>query len=204
MRAFQGERLMREHEAEFRLSNDTTDLPEETGASTGDLRANDPSSAGYTSQDRLFRSHFQRVNRLADRSFDQVRAAYQLGFAAGAESRGGHEFHELETDLQNGWLNVRTSAGDWASVRDLAEEGFELGRSQGRVRDMPPSGTSRSHVRPSFSDPVADDADPTAPQSPEQTLAYQHEDNRGPEWDPKERGNSGMDAPADKQEPGPR
>lgn len=195
---------MREHEPDFRLSNDTTDLDQETGASTGDLRENDPADAGFTSRDRLFRSHFQRVNRLADRSYDQVRMAYEIGFAAGAESRGSRDFQELETDLQNGWLNVRTGAGDWASVRDMAREGFELGRSQGRVHDMPASGTTRSHIRPSFADPVPDDEDPTAPDSPEQTLAYQHEDNRGPEWEPRDRGNSGMDADADKQEPGPR
>lgn len=195
---------MREHEPEFRLANDTTDLPQETGASTGDLRENDPANAGYTAQDRLFRSHFQRVNRVADRSYEQVRAAYELGFAAGAESRGGREFQELETDLRNGWLNVRTSAGDWATVRDMAHEGFQLGRSQGRVADMPPSGTTRSHVRPSFADPVADDGDPTSPESPEQTRTYQHENHRGPEWESRDRGNSGMDADADKQEPGPR
>jgi hypothetical protein len=195
---------MREYEADFRLGNDTTDLSQETGASTGDLRANDPADAGYTSEDRLFRSHFQRVNTLADRSFDQVRAAYELGYAAGAASRDEHQFTELEKELQNGWLNVRTAAGDWASVRDLAHEGFDLGRSQGRVRAMPPSGTTRSQARPSFSDPVADDQDPTAPESPEQTLAFQHEDNRGPEWTARERGNSGMDADADKREPGPR
>jgi len=195
---------MREHEADFRLGNDPTDLPQETGASTGDLRANDPQSAGFTAQDRLFRSHFQRVNTLADRSFDQVRGAYQLGYAAGAESRGGHQFQELEKDIENGWLNVRTGAGDWASVRDLAREGFDLGRSQGRVLEMPPSGTTRSQSRPSFSDPVADDLDPTAPGSPEQTRDFQHEDNRGPEWTAKDHGNSGLDADADKREPGPR
>jgi len=193
---------MREQEADFRLGNDTTGLEPETGASTGDLRENDPASAGYTPEDRLFRSHFQRVNTLADRSYDQVRAAYELGYTAGAS--GERQFQEIEKDLQYGWLNVRTSSGDWASVRDLAQEGFQLAQAQGRVRNMPPSGTTRSHVRPSFSDPVPGDLDPTSPASPEQTLEFQNVDNRGPEWKPIDRGNSGLDADADKAEPGPR
>ena len=135
----------------------------ETGASTGDARENDAHSAGFTTEgDRLFRSHFQHVNRLADRSYEQLRPAYQLGYsAAAAPAANAGSFEEIETDLENGWLNVRTAHGDWASVRDSARETFDRARSLGRVHDMPPVGTTPSHDRQSFSDPLTRDADQT-------------------------------------------
>jgi hypothetical protein len=139
-------------------------FPQETGASTGDARENDPHSAGFTPEDdELFRSHFQHVNRLADRAYEQVRPAYRLGYFA-AEDAGNdpRSFEEIEHDLENGWLNVRLAHGDWASVREFVRAGFDRAR-QGRVRDMPHAGTTPSHDRASFSDPIADPADPTAP-----------------------------------------
>ena len=150
----------------------------ETGASTGDARENDPRSAGFTeADDRLFRSHFQHVNRLADRSYEQVRPAYQLGYSAALRD-DALTFDEIETDLANGWLNVRTAHGDWATIRELARVGFERGRGFGRVDGMPPVGTTPSHTRESFSDPLAANTDPTAPGSPEQTLEFQRPDSR--------------------------
>jgi hypothetical protein len=139
----------------------------ETGASTGDARENDPRSAGFTdANDRLFRSHFQHVNRLADRSYAQVRPAYQLGYSAALRADTA-AFEEIETDLENGWLNVRTAHGDWAMVRELARAGFEHARGFGRVVDMPPVGTTPSHSRESFSDPVLGSGDSISPASPD-------------------------------------
>lgn len=48
---------------------------------------------------------------------------------------------------------------------------------QGRVTERPRAGTTPSHDRESFSDPIASNIDPTAPDSPEQTLAYQRENS---------------------------
>lgn len=130
----------------------------ETGASTGDARENDPHSAGFTvADDRLFRSHFQHVNRLADRSYEHVRPAYQLGYSA-ALREDAATFEEIEKDLENGWLNVRMAHGDWATVRELVRVGFEHARGFGQVDDMPPIGTA-PHERESFSDPVPDNVD---------------------------------------------
>jgi hypothetical protein len=132
----------------------------ETGASTGDRRENDPRAAGFTeSDDRLFRSHFQHANRLVDRSYEEVRPAYQLGYSAALRGQPV-EFEEIETDLENGWLNVRTAHGDWATVREMARAGFERARGFGRVGQMPPIGTTPSHTRESFSDPVSENTDP--------------------------------------------
>jgi hypothetical protein len=138
------------------VNTDSSRFEPETGASTGDRRENDPGAAGFTDgDDRLFRSHFQHVNRLADRSYDEVRPAYQLGYAAAL--RGDDvAFEEIETDVENGWLNVRTAHGDWATVRELPGAGFEPARGFGRVSDMPPIGTTPSHTRESFSDPLSD------------------------------------------------
>jgi hypothetical protein len=140
-------------------SDDHERFESETGASTGDARENDPRAAGFTEAvDRLFRSHFQHANRLADRSYEQVRPAYQLGYSAALRGDAG-SFEEIETDLANGWLNVRTAHGDWAAVRDLVRAGFERARGFGRVERMPPVGTTPSHSRESFSDPLPEASD---------------------------------------------
>jgi hypothetical protein len=142
----------------------------EFGASTGDLRENDPSLPGFTESDPLFRSHFQHANRFADRAYEEVRPAYRFGFGASGDPRFlGRRFDEVEKDLEGDWLNVRPAGDEWQSVRDYAREGFERGRQIGFVRDNSARGSSDSRLPPSFADPLADDTDPTAPDSPENT-----------------------------------
>jgi len=127
---------------------DAKEWVDETGAATGDARENDPGSAGFTNRDdRLYRSYFQRVNRLGDRA------------DSGASD-------EIEKDFENGWLNVRVGQGDWAAAPDV--DPARLDRlSQGRVTGMPPAGTTPTHDRVSFSDPIAGNIDPTSPESPD-------------------------------------
>jgi hypothetical protein len=139
------------------MSESTSDdrFEAETGAATGDRRENDPRAAGFTvADDRLFRSHFQHVNRLADRSYEEVRPSHQLGYSAALRG-DAVPFEEIETDVENGWLNVRTAHGDWAVVREPTRDGFESPQGFGHVGPMPPAGTTPSHARESFSDPVA-------------------------------------------------
>jgi hypothetical protein len=125
---------------------DAKEWEDETGAATGDARENDPRSAGFTNRDdRLFRSQFQRANRLADR----------------ADPR---ESDAIEKDFENGWLNVRVGKGDWAAAPDVGRIASDR-VDQGRVSGMPPAGTSPTHDRVSFSDPIADNIDPTSPAS---------------------------------------
>jgi len=125
---------------------DSNEWVDETGASTGDARENDPRSAGFTNRsDRLYRSQFQRVNRLADR--------------ADADPPD-----EIEKDVENGWLNVRVGKGDWAAAPDVAPIIADRVK-QGRVTGMPPAGTTPTHDRVSFSDPIAGNVDPTSPES---------------------------------------
>jgi hypothetical protein len=122
---------------------DSKNWVDETGAATGDARENDPRSAGFTNpSDRLYRSHFQRVNRLAD-------------------SADARPSDEIEKDVENGWLNVRVGQGDWAATPGV-DAGLADGPRQGRVVGMPPAGTTPTHDRVSFSDPIAGNVDPTS------------------------------------------
>lgn len=108
----------------------------------------------YENNDDLFRSHFEHANRLADRSYEQVRAAYRLGAEAGADPfNEGCSFGDVEKDLENGWLNVRVACGEWASVREFALVGFDRAR-QGRILNAP-SQDSTMHRAP-YADPLAD------------------------------------------------
>ncbi len=118
--------------------------------------------SSFPVDDSFFRSHFERVNRLADRSYEQVRPAYRLGQdAADADCHDGHCFEEVEQDLENGWLNIRVGGGDWASVREFARVGFDRGR-QGRIENAPPAGDAN---RPPYADPLGEALDPSAPES---------------------------------------
>lgn len=47
------------------------------------------------------------------------------------------------------------------------------GRNQGRINAAPPPGTTESHDRATFNDPVPGNIDPTAPASPEQTMPFE-------------------------------
>jgi len=118
----------------------------ETGVSEGDARGNSPDAPGFTdTDDRVFRSHFQHANRMADRAYEDV-----------------------ELEIAEGWMNVRTQTGDWGAVRDVGSEGVERGRRLGYVDDATPLGDAKRGQRPPYSDPVADNIDPTSPESPEQ------------------------------------
>lgn len=179
---------------------------EETGAGTGDHRENDPHCAGFTpDQDRFWRSQFQHANHLADRSYEQVRPAYALGYAAARDERyGGRPFDEIETDLENGWLNVRTSAGEWEAVREFARHAYDAARSTGFQRGAYELGGTRSHDRASYSDPIADCVDPTAPASEEQTMEWQRGDKAPAQFGLGDQGGFGSRSPtAEDSEPKP-
>jgi hypothetical protein len=77
--------------------------------------------------DTYFREHFvNRSDRIADRGYDDVRPAYQLGHIAGLNpDYRGKSFEEIEPDLQRGWSNdLRARHGDWSTVRPYAQEAY--------------------------------------------------------------------------------
>jgi len=81
--------------------------------------------------DRYRESYEGRKDRLADRSYDDVRPAYQLGYLASENpDYQGKSFDTVESDLQRGWGNdLRAKHGDWATVRPYAEEAYSRNTS---------------------------------------------------------------------------
>jgi hypothetical protein len=104
---------------------------------------------------QLFRSHFLAADALAD----------QTEPSEAAESRtDDSRVERVEKEIDGGWLNVRVGDGEWASVHGGARLRTDR-TQQGRIADAPPP--TEWSERPSYSDPVADGMDPTAPDSPE-------------------------------------
>src|SRR5687767_12266635 len=77
--------------------------------------------------DNNYRQAYEsRTDRLADRSYEDVRPAYQLGHLASENpDYSGRNFETIEADLQRGWTNdLRARHGDWSTVRPFAEEAY--------------------------------------------------------------------------------
>jgi hypothetical protein len=111
------------------------------------------------SHDREYRSHYESdSDRLADRDFEAVRPAYQIGhLAARNPDYARRDFDAVEADLRRGWTDdIRSRHGDWAVARRYAREAFmrERARGQGRTQADLNIGGSETHQRPSFSDPI--------------------------------------------------
>lgn len=111
------------------------------------------------SHDREYRARYETgPERLADRSYDSVRPAYQLGhLAARNPDYARRDFDSIEADLQRGWgENIRAKHGDWSVARRYAREAFdrERARNQGRTQADLNMGGTETHQRPSFSDPI--------------------------------------------------
>jgi hypothetical protein len=93
----------------------------------------------FTSDDdNYYRETFEkRSDRLADRSYDDVRPAYQIGHIASLNpDYNGRTFDEVEPDLQKGWGNdLRARHGDWNAVRPYAEEAYSRNLSSVTTRE---------------------------------------------------------------------
>jgi hypothetical protein len=82
--------------------------------------------------DSFYRERFeQRPGRLGDRSYDDVRPAYQLGHIASMNpDYNGRTFDDVEPELRYGWGNdLRARHGDWSAVRPYAEEAYSRNTS---------------------------------------------------------------------------
>jgi len=93
--------------------------------------------------DNSYRQAYEsRQDRLADRSYEDVRPAYQLGHLASENpDYSGRNFESIEADLQSGWSNdLRARHGDWSTVRPFAEEAY-TSRSSVSAREA----TNRIH-----------------------------------------------------------
>ncbi len=91
-----------------------------------------------TDEDIYYRETFEkRTDRLADRSYDDIRPAYQLGHIASLNpDYNGRTFEEIEPDLRTGWgNNLRARHGDWSTVRPYAEEAYNRNLSSVTARE---------------------------------------------------------------------
>jgi phage tail tape-measure protein len=82
--------------------------------------------------DAYYRSHYESSpNRLADRRYEDVRPAYQLGhIAAYNPDYANRSWTDVESDLQRGWSgDTSRQYGEWSAVRGYASEGFNRGRT---------------------------------------------------------------------------
>jgi hypothetical protein len=98
-------------------------------------RAISEAAANFTHADDVhYRDAYEASDaRLADRSYDDVRPAYQLGHLASHNpDYQGRDFEEVEQDLQQGWsADVSRTSGNWQQVRAFARDGYERGRERG-------------------------------------------------------------------------
>ena len=92
-----------------------------------------------TSDDEAaFRRDFESTpDRLADRSYDQIRPAYVTGHLAGRNPEyAGRSFEDVESDLRGGWTaDVSQQCGEWQAMRRYARVAFDRARSTGTPRD---------------------------------------------------------------------
>lgn len=82
--------------------------------------------------DEYYRKTYERSpNRLADRSYDDVRPAYHLGhIAAHNPDYANKAWSDVQRDLQRGWTDdYSRKYGDWSTASNYASEGFTRGRS---------------------------------------------------------------------------
>lgn len=93
--------------------------------------AADPATMITLDDDARYRDMYeQSPSRLADRSYEEVRAFYHLGHVAKRNpDYQRRTFDEIEDDLQKGWTSdLRMRYGDWSHARQFAREAY--GRDQ--------------------------------------------------------------------------
>ena len=89
----------------------------------------------YTPEvDATYRQAYESSSsRLADRSFEDVRPAYQAGhIAAMNPDYRDRDFDAIESDLQRGWNDdLRARHGEWSAARPFARDAYVRSRSAG-------------------------------------------------------------------------
>lgn len=91
------------------------------------------SAKHYTPEDdRHYRDSYESSpGRIADRSFDDVRPAYQVGHLAGRNpDYKDRDWEAVEPDLERGWTDtVRERHGEWDAARPYARDAFTRSRA---------------------------------------------------------------------------
>lgn len=117
-----------------------------------------------------YRSHHEGATRgLADAAYDRARPAYHLGHVAALNPDWrGRGFDEVEPELRRAWGDdLRARHGEWPQATPFARAAYErtLQRTNAGPGTAPadvtrmPAGTTPSHDRAGFSDPLSPGAD---------------------------------------------
>lgn len=103
----------------------------------------------YTPEDdRHYRHTYESSpSRIADRSYDDVRPAYQVGHLAGRNpDYKDRDWDAVEPDLEQGWTNtVRERHGEWDAARPFARDAFT--RSRAAAGENPAANAERDVER---------------------------------------------------------
>ncbi|HVE34409.1 MAG TPA: hypothetical protein VNC18_12660 [Gemmatimonadaceae bacterium] len=96
-------------------------------------KAASESARHYTpDDDRYYREAYEASpSRIADRSFDDIRPAYQVGHLAGRNpDYKGRDWDAVERDLEQGWTNTaRERHGEWDAASPFARDAFTRSRT---------------------------------------------------------------------------
>ncbi|MGI9090706.1 MAG: hypothetical protein ACR2GG_06350 [Gemmatimonadaceae bacterium] len=121
-------------------------------------RAVSEAAKNFTNDDDTFyRSHYASSDsKLADRSYEDVSPAYQLGHLAGHNPEySGRSFDTVESDLRRGWDSTATKAhGEWDHVKGYARDAYN--------RSAASSNRPMGAVTTNANDSVRDDANNAA------------------------------------------
>jgi hypothetical protein len=87
--------------------------------------------------DEQFRAHYESSSdRVADRSYDDVRGAYFLGhIASNNPNFTDREFAEVEPELERGWRGCTDRPCDWEVIRSFVGEGYRRGAQRHQAGD---------------------------------------------------------------------
>jgi len=111
-------------------------------------------------EDVWYRRHYEAATHRGP-AWEYARPAYQLGHTAAANPEyRGRPFNEVERDLQHGWRGeTRATYGDWSAIRELARAAYERRSQAGTLSHVDDIGTTETHQRAPFSDPLPDASD---------------------------------------------
>ena len=99
------------------------------------------------SDDQFYRNSYESSStKLADRRYEDVRPAYQLGqIASHNPDYANRDWKDVSTDLQRGWTpEYSKKYGDWNSVSSYAGEGYNRGRSMLGSAGAAAAGTAKA------------------------------------------------------------
>jgi len=85
-----------------------------------------------TEDEDYYRTHYESSStKLGDRSYEDVRPAYQIGHLAGRNpDYSSRSFQDVEPDLRRGWNDdVSSKHGQWDQVRPYAQHAYDRGRA---------------------------------------------------------------------------